>query len=39
MKSEHVDPDDGDASGDDGDEDGDVSGELEVVVMMMVVAN
>ena len=39
MKSEHVDPDDGDASGDDGDEDGDVNGELEVVVMMMAVAN
>ena len=39
MKIEHVDPDDGDASGDDSDEDGDVSGELEVVVMMMVVAN
>ena len=39
MKSEHVDPDDGDASGDDSDEDGDVSGELEVVVMMMAVAN
>ena len=39
MKSEHVDPDDGDASGDGGDEDGDVSGELEVVVMMIAVAN
>ena len=39
MKSEHVEPDDGDASGDDGDEDSDVSGELEVVVMMMAVAN
>ena len=36
MKSEHVDPDDGDDSG---DQDGDVSGELEVVVMMMAVAN
>ena len=36
MKSEHVDPDDGDASG---DKDGDVNGELEVVVMMMAVAN
>ena len=39
MKSEHVDPDDGDASGDASDEDGDVSGELEVVVMMIAVAN
>ena len=39
MKSEHVDPDDGDANGDDSDEGGDVNGELEVVVMMMAVAN